>query len=133
MGRTKKDAVTAPEAVQETQEPQEVSQGPETAPRVAECPQERATPQEVIGPENETELLGCQDEAHGDPPLEYAVAGCDLLNLRERPGLDARIITALPRGVGVSDTGQRQDDWWEVATGRLTGWVLSTYLEPVWS
>jgi len=136
MGRTKKNAAEAPEAVQAEREPQEVSQGilgSEAVSGTAGCPQEGAVPQEVIGPESETELLGCQEEIPGDPPLEYAVTGCDLLNLRERPGLDARIITALPRGVGVSDTGQRQGDWWEVATGRLIGWVLSTYLEPVWS
>ncbi len=136
MESTEKNTASAPGPAQETQKPQEVSQSiqePEAAPGAAGRPQKGGAAQEIIGPESEMELLGCQEETFGDPPLEYAVAGCDLLNLRERPGLDARIITSLPRGVGVSDTGQKQGDWWEVATGRLIGWALSAYLEPVWS
>ncbi len=73
------------------------------------------------------------DPAKQQEIIEYAVAGCELLNLREQPGLEARILTVLPCGVGVSATGQRQGEWWEVVTGRLTGWVLSTYLEQVWN
>lgn len=103
---------------------------------------------ETIGPENPAELLGCQDaqpeaepdanpqapaDLPGDAPLEYAVTGCDRLNLRERPGLDAPVIVELPRGVGVCDTGRTDGDWWKVTTGRLAGWVMATYLEPVWS
>lgn len=100
---------------------------------------------ELAGPEDPMELLGCQDapeedanpqapaDLPEDAPLEYAVTGCDRLNLRAGPGLDARVIVELPQGVGVSDTGETQGDWWEVTTGTLTGWVLSTYLEPVWA
>ena len=101
---------------------------------------------ETVGPEDPAELLGCQDEEAQedanpqapadlppDAPLEYAVAGCDALNLRKSPGLDSPVIAVLPRGAGVSDTGRVQNDWWEVVTGRLTGWVLAEYLEPVWS
>ncbi len=137
----KKTETAAPETVQEGREPQEMTrdtQEAETAPETAEAPQEGSA-QEIIGPEGESELLGCQEEggARDDPPLEYAVAGCGFLNLRKRPGLNAPVIAALPRGVGVSfeDAAVSQADghWWLVSTGRLIGWVMSQYLEPVWS
>ncbi len=131
MGKTKENAVEAPAAIQDTREVQDVQEGGMTSEDIL-AEQPGAAAHEVIGPENESELLGCQDEASNIQPLEYAVAGCTFLNLRERPGLDAPITAVLPCGVGVSDTGQVQGDWWEIVTGRLTGWVMSTYLEPVW-
>lgn len=132
MGRTKGNGAAASEAVQKTPGSQEVSQ----TTQGAECDSGAVVTREIIGPEDEAELMGCQDAEEGfqpDAPLEYAVTGCALLNLREAPSLDAPIIVALPRGVGVSNTGQVQGPWWEVATGKLRGWVLDQYLEPVWS
>lgn len=132
MEKTKENAVEAPDAIQDTREVQEGQDGGTSSEDVL-AEQPGSVTQEVIGPEDASELLGCQEAPPDIPPLEYAVTGCTSLNLRERPGLDAPIIAVLPCGVGVSDTGQVQGDWWEVVTGRLTGWVLSTYLEPVWS
>ena len=89
-----------------------------------------------LGPDSEAvapEEQGREPETQTDGPLEYAVTGCGYLNLREGPGLEAPIITELPRGVGVVDTGKTQGEWWQVTTGFLTGWVMGRYLEPVWS
>lgn len=138
MARTKKTETAASEAVQDEPEQTGISQDTQEAEAAPVAPerQQEGIAREVIGPDSEEELLGCQDEETGDPPivpLEYAVAGCDRLNLRDGPGLNARVITELPRGVGVSDTGQRGGEWWEVVTGLLRGWVMAEYLEPVWS
>lgn len=86
---------------------------------------------EIIGPEDEAELLGCQGEPPNDSPFQYAVTAEGGLNLREAPNLDAPILAVLPRGVGVFDTGLSQGPWLEVITGRLAGWVLSEHLEPL--
>lgn len=45
----------------------------------------------------------------------------------------APIITELPRGIGVCPTGVTQGAWCEVTTGRLTGWVMGKFLEPLWN
>ena len=43
---------------------------------------------------------------------EYAVTGCEALNLRELPDLSARVLAALPRGAGVqgSSSAFQADD-----------------------
>lgn len=120
MGRTKKNAAAAPEDVQE----------PGTVPEGVEAPPEGCG--KIIGPEDEAELLGCQDEPPDDPPSQYAVTASPGLNLREEPSKAAPIITELPHGVGLFPTGVTQGAWCEVTTGRLTGWVLGEFLEPLW-
>ena len=119
-----------PEAVQEAQEVQEMCRDI----REHAMPPEGAlaSPGEIIGPEDESELLGCQDGEEPDPPVEYAVAADPGLNLREEPSKAAPIIAELPRGVGVRPTGVTQGAWCEVVTGRLTGWVMGEFLEPLW-
>lgn len=151
MARTKKAESTAAEAAQRAQEQsqdvreqRDVSQdiqGQETGQEAAETPQGASsapTAQEVIGPENPEDLLGCQDEDEDEAELEetefieYAVAGCGRLNLRESPSLAAPIVAALPCGVGVlGNTRPAEEGWRQVFTGRLFGWVMDKYLEPL--
>lgn len=128
MGRTKKDAAAANEAAQDVREAREAS-------RVDAVPAGAGTPPEgrrvIAGPEDEAELLGCQEGPSDDPPFQYAVTAEGGLNLREAPGFGAPILAVLPRGAGVFDTGTAQGPWMEVVTGRLAGWVLSEHLEPL--
>lgn len=63
---------------------------------------------------------------------EYAVTGCNLLNLRAGPVLDAPIVAQLPRGAGVFEAAEPgPEGWLHVRTGRLEGWMMSKYLEPL--
>ena len=129
MGR-KKTAGTAPDAAPVVQDEPTMDMdtlGPQEAAESAGKDQ--------LSPDSEAALdeQGREPETRTDGPLEYAVTGCSCLNLREGPGLEAPIITELPRGVGVADTGKTQGEWWQVTTGFLTGWVMGRYLEPVWS
>lgn len=89
----------------------------------------------VIGPADETELPGSQDEEFREPEgsIQYAVAANPGLNLREEPSKAASIIVELPYGVGLFATGLTHGPWWEVATGSLKGWVLAEFLEPLWN
>ena len=152
MAKTKKTEAAVPETAPELEIPQDPYQElmepdpveepetveaavPETAPEL-EIPQdpyqELMEPDPIEEPET-VETAPEEPEPVETAPIEYAVTGCDYLNLREAPSLDAPVIVRLPRGVGVSDTGEIQGEWCEVATGRLTGWVMAQYLEPVWS
>jgi len=129
MGRTKKN-VTAPEAVKE---PQEVSQGIQEIERNSEA----AVTPEIIGPESETDLAGRQ-EAEDEVVLAkgmfivYAVTAEGGLRLRREPSLNAPVIAELPWGAGVFGNGDPPiDGWRQVFTGRLSGWMMAEYLEPV--
>lgn len=82
--------------------------------------------------ENPADLPVSLGEDEVDLPVQYSVAASPGLNLREGPSKAAPIIARLPRGVGLFPTGMTQDDWCEVTTGRLTGWVMSEFLEPLW-
>jgi len=133
MGRTKKNAVAAPDAVKEVQEPQEVSQGIREVERNSEA----AVTPEIIGPESEAELAGCQ-EAEDEVVLAegmfvvYAVTAEGGLRLRREPSLNAPVIAELPWGAGVFGDGNPPiDGWRQVFTGRLSGWMMAEYLEPV--
>ena len=112
MTAKKKVAETAPEAVQETAEPVEVSQPLESAEAAPEAVQETAEPAEV------------------SQPLEYAVIALYGLNLRKAPNMDAEVLAVLPKGVGVRPVSpiEDPDGWAEVCTGYLTGWVMARYL-----
>lgn len=129
MGRTKK-ADTAPDAAPVVQD--EPTMDMDTL-GVQEAAESAGNDQLGPGSEAEEKEQEGEPEDQTDGPLEYAVTGCGYLNLREGPGLEAPIITELPRGVGVVDTGKTQGEWWQVTTGFLTGWVMGRYLEPVWS
>ena len=63
---------------------------------------------------------------------EYAVTGCEALNLRAEPVLDAPIVAQLPRGAGVFEGAEPgPEGWLHVRTGRLEGWMMSKYLEAL--
>ena len=63
---------------------------------------------------------------------ECAVTGCEALNLRAEPVLDAPVAAVLPRGAGVFEDGEPgPEGWLHVRTGRLEGWMMSKYLEPL--
>ena len=127
MGRTKK-ADTAPDAAPVVQDEPTMDMDTLGVQEAAE-----SAGNDQLGPGSEEKEQEGEPEDQTDGPLEYAVTGCGYLNLREGPGLEAPIITELPRGVGVVDTGKTQGEWWQVTTGFLTGWVMGRYLEPVWS
>lgn len=129
MARTKKSAAAAPEAVQEAQA--ELAMGMDT-PGAQEAAEGLAGAQ-VIGPADEAELLGCQDEEARELGYlqEYIVRPDGGLNMRMEPNSDADILAVLPCDSGVTATGTTQGPWMEVVTGRLVGWVLAEYLEPL--
>lgn len=134
MAKTKKTAAAASEAAQSAPELQDAYQDlrePEAIPVGVEAPPVSAG--EIIGPEDVEDLLGCQDGEEQEPytpPVQYVVTADPGLNLREGPSKATPIIVELPHGVGVFPTGVVQGPWMEVATGRLTGWVLAEFLEP---
>lgn len=94
-----------------------------------------AIPQEVVGPESEKELLGCQeDEAVLQEGLlvAFAVASANGLRLRKEPSLDADILVVLPQGDGVFCDGEPgPEGWLHVRTGRLEGWMLAKHLDEL--
>ncbi len=132
MAKANKTTAAAPEAAQEAREGLDVSQdtlGQGTPP---DAPQAGAGG--VCGPEDLDELRGCQDEAELAEALfiEYAVTGCERLNLRQEPSTDAPVVALLPRDVGVFGAdGPAADGWRQVCTGRLSGWVMDKYLAPL--
>lgn len=142
MGRTRKPATAAPETAQEAQEQQNVSQdtqGQETAAeaaqRAAETVQEGAVTQEIAGPDDPADLLGCEDADYVPTAeglyVEYAVNAKGGLRLREEPSMDAPIIAVLPRGAGVLACEEPENGWLHVRTGRLKGWMMSKFLEAI--
>ena len=141
MAKKRTTEMAAPDAAQETQGTQDATvhgtaqEAQETAQEAQETAQEAQETQEMA-PDSGQDAEEEQDLPPG-APLEYAVAGCKSLNLRERPGLDEPVIARLPRGVGVVPLGeavsQADGHWLRVRTGTLDGWVMDQYLEPVWS
>lgn len=139
MARTKKTETAASEAVQEVRNEQGMSQNvreDEGVPVAPEGRQEGAVTREEIGPDSEEDLLGCQDVDDAELAevecIEYAVTGCERLNLREEPSLDANVISCLPCGAGVlGSTHPVENGWRLVFTGRLIGWVMDEFLEAL--
>lgn len=59
------------------------------------------------------------------------VAHNDVLNMREYPTAEARIIEVIPPdGRGVIWRGERHGDWIYVSYRRASGWVHSRFLVP---
>ena len=112
MAAKRKTPETAPDAVQETAEPADVSQPLESAETVPGAAQEAAEPAELSW------------------PAEYAVIALKGLNLRKEPNREAEVLAVLPKGVGVwlDRPIEDPDGWVEVCTGYLTGWVMARYL-----
>lgn len=131
MAKAKKSTAAAAETDQEMRENQEMAQDTQAAEQGAE---DSRTARETIGPEDESELLGCEDEAEPEEAefIEYAVTGCGQLNLRQEPSLDAPIVARLPCGIGVLGSSlPAENGWRQVFTGRLFGWVMDAFLEPL--
>lgn len=135
MARRKKAETMAPETAQEAHDAQGMSQDTqeqETAPGSAqEIPVGLG---ETIGPESEEELVGCQDEAELEKTefIEYAVTAAGGLRLREEPDLKSPIVAVLPCGVGVLGSDRPAEGGWrQVFTGKLFGWVMDKFLEPL--
>ena len=102
----------------------------------------------IISPDNPTDPPGCQDEA-GKPDSEtapdsrrnpqtsadlrpqYAVTAEGGLYIREAPSLDSPALAALPCGAGVYVTGEAEDGFLPVRTGRLAGYMMARHLEPL--
>lgn len=137
MGRTRNTAAKAAEAAQEARDEREMStdtQEAGTASEAAESGREGTVRRETIGPEDESELLGCQDEAELTEGLlhPYAVTAKGGLRLREEPDLKSAVAAVLPCGAGVFGDGEPGPDGWvHVFTGRLSGWMMDKHLEPL--
>lgn len=142
MGRPRKTAAVAPETAQETQERQDMSQdtqeqenAAETVQRAAEAAQTGAATQEIVGPDDPADLLGCEDADEAELAegllVEYAVTARGGLRLRESPSADAPILAVLPQGAGVLACEEPENGWLHVQTGRLEGWMMAKHLEAL--
>lgn len=146
MARTTKKAEEAaekaPEAAQETQEQQDVPQDPQrqeaasgAAQEAAEAAQAGTVTQEIIGPDDPADLLGCEDADYVPTAeglfVEYAVTATGGLRLRAAPAPDAPILAVLPCGAGVLACEEPENGWLYVHTGRLEGWMMAQHLEAV--
>lgn len=130
MGRPRKAAGPPPGGAQEARD--ELKMGMDT-PGAQEAAKNAGTDQ-IIGPADESELLGCQeDEAVLQEGLltEYAVTAEGGLKLWAEPGLDAGIIAVLPCGAGVYTDGEPMGGWLPVRTGWLEGWMMAAHLDPL--
>ena len=89
------------------------TQGAGYAPDGAQESAEAVQDGEALRDPNEG-LEDCQDKGvlQEGTLTEYAVTGCEALNLRELPDLSARVLAALPRGAGVlgSSSAFQADD-----------------------
>ena len=128
MVRTRKAAMP-PESAQEAREDLEMGMD---APGTREAAEGAASGQ-IIGPADESELAGCQDETElQDGELtEYAVRAEHGLRLRERPSLDAPVTAVMPWGAGVFADEPPVGEWVRVTTGLLSGYMLAEHLAPL--
>ncbi len=126
MAKAKKSTAAA-EAAQETRESQEMAQAAEQAA------EDSRAAQETIGPEDGSELLGCQDKAELQEGLllEYAVTAETGLFLRAGPSVDSAALAVLPWGAGVFAEGEPEKGWLRVRTGRLAGYMMEQHLEAL--
>lgn len=125
MGRTRK-AAAPPESAQEARDELEMNVDTSGTQETAE----RAANGQVIGPADESELAGCQDEAELSEGVltEYSVTAEHGLRLRERPCLDAPVLAVLPWGAGVFAGEAPLGEWVCVTTGLLSGYMLAEHL-----
>lgn len=134
MAKANKTKTAAAEAAQKAREELGMSQdaqGQEMPPAAAEGVQDPYQDLMEPDPVPEPEPAG---EALIEPAafIDYVVTGCNWLRLRQEPSLDAEVVTKLPRGVGVLGLNRPAEKGWrQVFTGRLHGWVMDKYLEPL--
>lgn len=120
MAKTNKTKAAASKAAQETQEIQDMSQDTQRV-------------EDALAASGGQQPAAAQDLAELSEGLltGYAVTGCDALNLREGPSLDARVITTIPRDAGVFAGEGPENGWLRVCTGWLTGYMMAEYLKPL--
>lgn len=114
----------------ETNKPKRVA--PETDQEETQA-QETASQGEQSAAGQGKQLEAAQDLAELSEGLltGYAVTGCDALNLREGPSLDARVIAVIPRDAGVFAEEGPENGWLRVCTGWLAGYMMAEYLKPL--
>lgn len=116
MAKPKKTETAATAAAQETQDTPEMSQDTQEIESVSEAAESG------------------QDEAELEEVefIEYAVTAKGGLRLREEPSQDASVVAVLPCDVGVLGNNlPAENGWRQVFTGRLFGWVMDKFLEPL--
>lgn len=73
-----------------------------------------------------------EDQKLKDLQAEYKNMGIstvdNYLNIREKPGEDQKIIGKLPKNAGCTIYDIDKDGWAKIKSGKITGYVLSTYL-----
>lgn len=128
MGRKKKDPAP-PESAQDVRDG--LGMGTDMPP--AQDAAKGAAAGQIVGPADESELAGCQDEAELSEGVltEYSVTAEHGLRLRERPSLDAPVIAVLPWGAGVFADEPPIGGWVCVTTGLLSGYMLAKHLAPL--
>lgn len=135
--RSKKKAAVAVQEAREELDLSQDTQGQGTPCAVPETVQDPY--QELMEPDPVPEPAGQARETpggaeDGEPAgfIEYAVAGCRLLRLRQEPSLAAEVVATLPCGMGVmACTRPVVPGWRQVFSGRLCGWVMDEFLEPL--
>lgn len=129
MGGTKKTAAP-PESAQAARDG--LGMGADTP--AAQNAAEGAASAQIVGPADEGELLGCQEdeaELSEGTLTEYSVTADNGLRLRERPSMDAPVIAVLPWGAGVFADEPPVGEWLCVTTGLLSGYMLAKHLAPL--
>lgn len=93
-----------------------------------EAASDTPTPTQTSAP---AQTEGTEAPTAAPAPVTYVVKteSGDGLNLREGPGTDAAIITAMEEG-SVVTVLETQDNWAYVSIGDLTGWCSMDYLVP---
>ena len=62
-----------------------------------------------------------------DPPIDCRLTTGDIINLRERPGLENEILAEIPFKTGLIAT-ERAGDWFQVEYEGIVGWVNIDYV-----
>lgn len=125
----KKTTPVPPESAQEARDELEMNVDTPGTQEAAE----RAANGQIVGPADESELAGCQDEAELSEGVltEYSVTAEHGLRLRKRPSLDAPVLAVLPWGAGVFTDEPPLGEWVCVTTGLLSGYMLAEHLAPL--
>lgn len=119
MAKSNANAVKGSDAAKKAQDEQEMSQDVQEAESQGTDTVAQETAQGVEDAELKDGVL-----------VSYAVKAKGGLRLREGPSLDAPVIGVLPCGAGVfGDSGPAENDWRQVFTGRLSGWMMDERLE----
>lgn len=137
MARGRKTGSKAPVDAQEGREGLDMDMDTPGAQETSEAAQEGAAAQEMIGPDNPEDLLGCEEESMDEAELqedvltEYVVTAEGGLRLREAPSAEAPVLATLPWGAGVFADEESIGNWLPVTTGLLSGYMMAEHLIPL--